>query len=108
MPARSAVLREALTVGPARGPPLRHRRDRLAGGAVGAEQAQLEPVGAPHLGALTVSNLLARSWRAGSIRKPTASLPDCLALLTAKAGCIGPGEDNPNPTVTLIQSPRSR
>jgi hypothetical protein len=50
-------LRQPDTVEPTAGPAFGHLRDRAAGGAVGAEQAQFEPVGASHCGALTVTNL---------------------------------------------------
>ena len=44
-------LRQPHAVRPAARPALRHHRDRSAGGAVGAEQTQLQPVGAAHRGA---------------------------------------------------------
>src|SRR6516225_10288869 len=50
-------LREPDAVGPASGPALRHRRNRATGGAVGAEKAQLEAIGATHRVALIASNL---------------------------------------------------
>jgi len=44
-------LRESYAVCPPARPPLRHHRDRSTRGTVGAEQTQLEPVGAAHRGA---------------------------------------------------------
>jgi hypothetical protein len=49
---RHARQREA--IGPAAGPTLRHHRHGAPRGAIGTEQAELQPVAASHLGALAL------------------------------------------------------
>src|SRR5205085_2348841 len=72
-------LRESEAIGPAAGPAFRHYRDGAAGGAIGAEQPELQPVGAAHRGALALSDralhkhLFRLSLREIYLASPTAS-----------------------------------
>ena len=100
-------LRQPDAIGPAPGPALRHHRDRTAGGAVGAEQAELEPVGAAHRSARSVANLRVQNPhhrlslpRSSYARPESAAANRVRRQLQVKLRAIAPphrGDYDPNP-----------